>query len=311
MNTTSSYQLLSPAKLNLMLHITGRRADGYHQLQTLFQLLDYGDTLHFELREDKQITLTPDIAGVTQEDNLIIRAAKLLQQKISLQTSPQQSPQPRLLGIDIRLEKILPMGGGIGGGSSNAATTLLALNQLWDAGFNINQLAELGLQLGADVPVFIRGQSAWAEGVGEQLQAVDIPEAWYLVLKPDCEVSTAKIFSSKQLTRDTSPITMAAVFEQGACSIFSRNYRNDCEKVVRALYPQVEAAFNWLNSHCTASVPARLTGTGACVFANFPDRVSAQRILQQLPKTLQNNGLQGFVAKGVNVSPTHQTLGIL
>jgi 4-diphosphocytidyl-2-C-methyl-D-erythritol kinase len=186
------------------------------------------------------------------------------------------------------------MGGGLGGGSSNAATTLLALNQLWKTSLSPDQLARLGLQLGADVPVFIRGRSAWAEGIGEQLQAIEIPETWYLVLKPDCEVSTAEIFSHKQLTRDTSPITIAAFFEQGNS--------NNCEAVVRALYPPVDTALKWLSGFTTS---ARLTGTGACVFASFPDKISAQQILQQLPK-----GLQGFVARGLNVSPTHQQLGL-
>ncbi|WP_101759751.1 4-(cytidine 5'-diphospho)-2-C-methyl-D-erythritol kinase [Oceanicoccus sp. KOV_DT_Chl] len=279
--------LLSPAKLNLMLHITGRRADGYHQLQTLFQLLDYGDTLHFQLRDDSQIQLHSELSGVEPQHNLIVKAASLLQ-------SHSQSP----LGIDIWLDKILPMGGGIGGGSSNAATTLLALNHLWQLGLDLDQLATLGLQLGADVPVFVRGHSAWAEGVGEQLQAIEIAETWYFVAKPDCSVSTAEIFSHKQLTRDTSPITIAAVFEQG--------HRNDCEAVVRVLYPQVESALNWLSSHSPNHTPARLTGTGACVFACFPDQQSAQQLLQHLPV-----GLHGFVAKGVNISPTHRSLNLM
>ena len=293
------YSLLSPAKLNLMLHITGRRKDGYHQLQTLFQLLDYGDTLHFSLRNDGEIHLTPAIPGVATEDNLIIRAARLIQRA---QLAASDSP----LGVDIRLEKILPMGGGIGGGSSNAATTLLALNQLWGTRLSLDTLAKLGLQLGADVPVFIRGRSAWAEGVGEQLQAIDIPETCYLVLKPSCEVSTAKIFSCKQLTRDSSPITIAAAFEQGDGSNFCNDWHNDCESVVRALYPPVDAALKWLNRYAHPSSPARLTGTGSCVFASFPDHMSAQQILQQLP-----NELTGFIAKGVNISPTHLALDLL
>lgn len=272
----------APAKLNLMLHITGRRDDGYHQLQTLFQLLDYGDSLHFRLREDGDITLTPPIPGVLAEDNLIIRAARQLQQHCNTG-----------LGADIKLQKILPLGGGIGGGSSNAATTLLALNQLWQTGLDLQTLAELGLNLGADVPVFVRGRSAWAEGVGEQLQAVEIPDSWYLVVKPQCEVSTAKIFSNRQLTRDTTPRTIAAVFEQGG--------HNDCEPVVRELYPPVDFALRWLDQYA----PARLTGTGACVFARFPDPASAQQIHHQLPSQLQ-----GFVARGVNFSPTHQALNL-
>lgn len=281
-------KLLSPAKLNLMLHITGRRADGYHHLQTLFQLLDYGDTLEFEANDSGAITLAPALPGVPESANLIVRAAKLLQ---------QSQPSAARLGAHIKLAKIMPMGGGIGGGSSNAATTLLALNELWGCQLGLEQLAVIGLQLGADVPVFVKGQSAWAEGVGERLQAIDIPDTWYLVIKPDCEISTAEIFSHKQLTRDTVPITIAAVFEQGN--------RNDCEPVVRALYPQVDAALTWLNGHIVNRPPARLTGTGACVFASFPDQHSAQQILHHLPSELQ-----GFVAKGVNRSPTHQALGL-
>jgi 4-diphosphocytidyl-2-C-methyl-D-erythritol kinase len=278
--------LLSPAKLNLMLHITGRRADGYHQLQTVFQLLDYGDKLTFDSRSDDRITLTPAIAGVAHEDNLIVKAARSLQ---------QLSPTPQ--GADIQLHKVLPLGGGIGGGSSNAATTLLALNQLWGLQLSLEQLAATGLQLGADVPVFIHGRSAWAEGVGEQLQAIDIPETCYLVVQPGCEVSTAKVFSHKQLTRNTSPITIAAFFEQGI--------RNDCEAVVRKLYPPVDLAMKWLSSHTPANNPARLTGTGCCVFASFADHFSAQQILQQLPA-----GMNAFIANGVGISPTHRALNI-
>lgn len=283
MNTLS---LLSPAKLNLMLHITGRRPDGYHLLQTVFQLLDYGDTLHFTPREDNKITLSPAIPGVANDNNLIVKAARLLQQQTATG-----------FGVDIELEKILPMGGGIGGGSSNAATTLLALNQLWELHLSLDQLADIGLQLGADVPVFVRGHSAWAEGIGEQLHAMTIPETWYLVLKPDCEVSTSEIFSHKQLTRNTSPITMAAFFEQ--------DNLNDCQQVVRNLYPPVDSALKWLSEHSANNRPARLTGTGACVYTDFPDKESAQRVFSQLPK-----GLQGFIAKGVDVSPSHLALNL-
>ncbi len=294
MNAVTTLSLASPAKLNLMLHITGRRPDGYHQLQTLFQLLDYGDTLHFANREDTDITLTPAIEGVAESDNLIVKAARLLQQC-----------SDRAVGADIRIDKILPMGGGLGGGSSNAATTLLGLNHLWKLGLSVDQLAALGLQLGADVPVFIRGESAWAEGVGEQLQAVELPERCYCVIKPPCEVATAEIFSHKQLTRDSSPITIAAVFEQGG--------RNDCEATVRELYPAVDTALTWLNKVLTGLnqdtdkdfMSARLTGTGACIFAEFADRESAQHVLDKLP-----NELQGFIANGVNISPVHKTLNM-
>ena len=277
--------LLSPAKLNLMLHITGRRGDGYHTLQTVFQLLDYGDTMRFTSRDDDRITLHPQLPGVEPADNLIHRAATLLQQATGCGR-----------GADIEIDKILPMGGGIGGGSSNAATTLLALNHLWQTGLDLQQLAELGLQLGADVPVFVRGHSAWAEGVGEQLQAIDIAETWYLVIKPPCEVSTAEIFSHKQLTRNTPPITIAAFFGQGG--------HNDCEPIVRELYQDVDKALIWLQKKAPDNI-ARLTGTGACVFTQCTDEVSARQLLKALP-----GGLEGFVARGVNRSPVHRTLGL-
>jgi len=273
-------RLTSPAKLNLFLHIVGQRADGYHLLQTVFQLLDYGDSMEFSRREDGEIILHSQIQDLPVEDNLVYRAARLLQQQTACQ-----------FGATIKLEKHLPMGGGIGGGSSNAATTLLALNQLWNTQLAEAELADLGLQLGADVPVFVRGHSAFAEGIGEILQAIDIPETYYLVIKPGCHVASAQIFSRKELTRDTPAITIAAFFEQGG--------RNDCENVVRQLYPEVDIAFNWLNQYGQA----RLTGTGACVFLAFESEAEAQHVFQQLPENLQ-----GFVARGVNISPTHSEL---
>jgi 4-diphosphocytidyl-2-C-methyl-D-erythritol kinase len=272
--------LLSPAKLNLFLHITGRRADGYHNLQTLFQLLDYGDTLHFSSSDT--LSLAPDIAGVPAQDNLILRAAELLRRE----TGCRQ-------GAAIALEKRLPLGGGIGGGSSNAATTLLALNHLWNLKLSLDELATLGLQLGADVPVFVKGRSAWAEGVGEHLEPVELPLRNYLILVPPCQVSTALIFSQQALTRNSSAITIAAFLREGG--------RNDCEPVVRSLYPEVAFALDWL-SHFA---PARMTGTGACVFASFADRAAAHAVLQQLP-----TGYRGFVAQGVNKSPVHAALGL-
>ena len=274
--------LPAPAKLNLFLHVTGRRADGYHTLQTLFQLLDHGDTLSFSARDDGAIALTPAIAGVPTEQNLVVRAARLLQQHSGCR-----------LGADIDLDKRLPMGGGIGGGSSDAATALLGLNELWQLGLSIDTLAQLGLQLGADVPLFVRGRSAWAEGVGEQLQPFDLPPRNYLILVPPCAVSTAEIFSSEALTRNTSAIKIAAFREQGG--------RNDCEPVVRKRYPEVAFALDWLS----AFAPARMTGTGACVFAAFDDRVTAESVLAQIPA-----GYDGFVATGVNHSPLHQALNI-
>lgn len=278
MNTTLT--LPAPAKLNLMLHITGRREDGYHNLQTVFQLLDRGDQLSFTARNDSAITLSPAIAGVPFEDNLIVRAAKLLQQHSNCSA-----------GADIQLDKKLPMGGGIGGGSSNAATTLVGLNHLWHCGLSVDALAELGRQLGADVPVFVRGHSAWAEGVGEHLQPLEIPEKWFLVLTPDCHVSTAEIFCHKRLTRDTPIIKVAAFFEGDS--------QNDCQPLVRKLYPEVDFALDWLNQYGTS----RMTGTGASVFAAFDSEASAQAVLEKIP-----NELSGFVAKGVNISPLQQQL---
>jgi 4-diphosphocytidyl-2-C-methyl-D-erythritol kinase len=275
--------LLSPAKLNLFLHITGRRPDGYHQLQTVFQLLDYGDRLSFRRRKDQEITLTPAIPGVAFADNLIVRAAHLLQARARVTA-----------GIDIHLEKRLPMGGGLGGGSSNAATTLVALNYLWQCGLTRAQLHDLGLQLGADVPVFIGAQSAWAEGVGEQLQPLELSENWYLVLHPQCTVSTAEIFSHKDLTRDTTNITVAAFLEQGG--------QNDCQNLVRKLYPPVDKALNWLSQFAR---DARMTGTGASVFATFATEAKAQQILALAPPDLP-----GFVARGINRSALYNLLPV-
>jgi 4-diphosphocytidyl-2-C-methyl-D-erythritol kinase len=271
----TSLTLPAPAKLNLFLHITGRRDDGYHNLQTLFQLLDHGDKLQFTLRDDGEIRLTPAIAGVPHEENLIVKAARALQQASGTN-----------LGANIRLDKRLPMGGGIGGGSSNAATTLLGLNYLWGSPLNPQQLADIGVSLGADVPVFVHGKTAWAEGVGEQLQAIDMPEKWYLVATPNCHVSTAEIFSHKDLTRDTSAIKVAAFLEQGG--------RNDCQPLVRKLYPEVGETLDWLSQFGHA----QMTGTGASVFIAFDSEESAQAVLEKLPEDIQ-----GFVARGVDTSP--------
>ena len=276
-----NFSLPAPAKLNLFLHITGRRADGYHNLQTLFQFLDQADTLHFSRRNDNQILLHTDIPGVASHDNLIVRAALALQ-------NAAQCP----LGADIRLDKTLPMGGGLGGGSSDAATTLLGLNALWQTGLSLQQLANIGLKLGADVPVFVHGHAAWAEGVGEKLQPVDIPEPWYVVLTPNAHISTAAAFSHPELTRNSDPITLRA-FSAGAA-------RNDFEKVVRQLSPAVDAALQWLAQHGNA----RMTGTGACVFLACPDAGHAARILAASP-------VQGFISRGQNVSPAHRALDAL
>lgn len=272
--------LTAPAKLNLFLHITGRRDDGYHNLQTVFQLLDHGDTLDIAATETGEIRVLPELADVPLKDNLIYKAARLLQ---------QHSHCPK--GADITLHKVLPMGGGIGGGSSDAATTLLGLNQLWGLNLPLEELANLGRQLGADVPVFIHGRSAWAEGIGEQLTPLDLPEDYFVVLTPDCHVATAKIFSHKGLTRDTPVIKVAAFLEQGG--------HNDCQPLVQNLYPEVDKALNWL----VKFADAKMTGTGACVFAKVDSQEQGQKILEQAP-----NNLKGFVAKGVNLSPTHRQL---
>jgi len=272
--------LPAPAKLNLMLHILGRRADGYHELQTVFQFLDFGDELDFAVREDGIIQLHSDLHDVPHDSNLIVKAARQLQQ-LSGST----------LGADIWLRKVLPMGGGIGGGSSDAATTLLALNHLWRLGCSEDTLAELGLKLGADVPVFVRGHAAFAEGVGEKLTPVEPAEPWYLVLVPQVSVSTAEIFSDPLLTRDSAPIKVRPVLEG--------NSRNDCQPVVERRYPEVRNALNLLGKF----TEARLTGTGSCVFGAFPSKAEADRVSHLLTETLT-----GFVAKGSNVSMLHRKL---
>lgn len=275
--------LPAPAKLNLMLHILGRRADGYHELQTLFQFLDAGDELGFALRRDGEIRLHTAIEGVPHDSNLIVRAARLLQ---------QHSHCP--LGADIWLDKRLPMGGGIGGGSSDAATTLLGLNHLWQLNCSEDLLTSLGLSLGADVPVFVRGRAAFAEGVGEKLQPVTLPEPWFLVAIPQVLVSTAEIFSDPELTRDTPPIKVRSLLEGGG--------RNDCQPVVMKRYPEVRNALILLNKF----VPTRLTGTGACVFGSFPNEDDADKVARQLPATLPS-----FIAQGRNISMLHRKLETL
>lgn len=277
----ASLTLSSPAKLNLFLHITGRRADGYHELQTIFQLLDYGDDLHFESNDSGEILLHCNDAALNGDDNLVVRAARTLQRRTGSKA-----------GAVIRLHKRIPAGAGLGGGSSNAATTLVALNQLWRTGLDTEQLCGLGVSLGADVPVFVNGESAWAEGVGEVLVPVDLPEKTYLVITPDCHVSTAEIFSHQELTRDTTAIKMAA--------FLAGQTRNDCENLVRRLYPPVDRALNWLGHHA----PARMTGTGASVFAEFDSYEEAEVVFSQLPEELK-----GFVARGLQRSDLAAKVG--
>ncbi|MFJ3111168.1 4-(cytidine 5'-diphospho)-2-C-methyl-D-erythritol kinase [Pseudomonas putida] len=272
--------LPAPAKLNLWLHIIGRRADGYHELETVFQFLDHGDELSFALREDGVIRLHTEIEAVPHDSNLIVRAARKLQEQ-----------SDTALGADIWLTKVLPMGGGIGGGSSDAATTLLALAHLWQLDWDEDRLAALGLSLGADVPVFVRGHAAFAQGVGEQLTPVDPIEPWYVVLVPQVSVSTVEIFSHPQLTRDSLPLKMRPVPEG--------NSRNDCQPVVEQNYPEVRNALNSLGKF----TEARLTGTGSCVFGAFPSKAEADKVLALLSATQT-----GFVAKGSNISMLHRKL---
>ncbi|MEI7282428.1 4-(cytidine 5'-diphospho)-2-C-methyl-D-erythritol kinase [Pectobacterium carotovorum] len=276
----------APAKLNLFLYITGQREDGYHLLQTLFQFLDYGDTLTIQPRDDDQINLLTPIDGVENEQNLIVRAARLLQQHCE-----RYNIHPARFGADISIEKCLPMGGGLGGGSSNAATVLVALNHLWQSGLNVDTLAELGLQLGADVPVFVRGHSAFAEGVGEQLTPASPPEKWYLVAHPGVSIATPLIFGDPELTRN-SPI-------RDLETLLNQTFVNDCEAIARKRFREVEQLLSWLLEYA----PARLTGTGACVFAEFDTEFAARQVLGQAPEWLN-----GFVARGVNISPLQRTL---
>jgi len=276
----------APAKLNLFLYITGRRADGYHNLQTLFQFLDYGDSLHITPDSSGRISLTTPVDGVAHDDNLIVRAATMLRQ-----AAQAQNRLPHNAGAQIAIEKRLPMGGGLGGGSSNAATVLVALNHLWEVGFSPEALAELGIKLGADVPVFVRGFAAFAQGVGERLQPADPAEKWYLVAHPGVSVPTPLVFNDPQLTRDTPARSLAA--------LLSTPFHNDCEAVVRKRFREVDDLVSWLLEYA----PSRLTGTGACVFAEFDTESAARQVLELAPKWVC-----GFVARGVNVSPLHRTL---
>ncbi|KJY96452.1 4-(cytidine 5'-diphospho)-2-C-methyl-D-erythritol kinase [Pseudoalteromonas ruthenica] len=276
--------VIAPAKLNLFLHITGRRDDGYHELETLFTFLDHGDELHFQPRQDSRLELAP-MNGVANEDNLIFRAGELLRQAY-------QQRGLEVCGVNIDIDKRLPMGGGVGGGSSDAATTLLALNSLWGNKLSLDELAELGIQLGADVPVFIGGSSALARGVGEQLQAVDVPQHWYLVVHPQVHISTAAVFGHPDLPRDSAPLPQQWQHAE---------HRNDCEALVKKLYSEVEKTLQWLLKYA----PSRMTGTGACCFAAFDSERAALDVLEKLPTEWQ-----GFVAKSLNQSPAHTALGL-
>lgn len=265
----------APGKLNLMLRILGRRADGYHLLQTVFQFIDLCDWLHFEVRGDGEIRRVDGPHGLPEAEDLTIRAARALKASTA-------SP----LGVDIRLDKRLPMGGGLGGGSSDAATALVALNRLWGLGLAPDRLAGIGLTLGADVPVFVHGRAAWAEGVGERLVSVEIPEPWYLVAIPRVSVSTAGVFSAPDLTRDSPPVKMA--------DFLAGEHSNDCLAVVEREYPEVSRALKWLARYGSA----RLTGTGACVFAELGSRAAAEAAAAEAP-----GDLDVLVARACNRSP--------
>jgi 4-diphosphocytidyl-2-C-methyl-D-erythritol kinase len=260
----------APAKLNLFLHVTGRRADGYHLLQTVFQLIDHGDTLHFTLRDDSALRRVTALPGVPEESDLILRAARLLQAEVRRRTGALPP------GVDIAIDKVLPMGGGVGGGSSDAATTLMALNKLWNAGLSRQELMDLGLPLGADIPFFIFGENAFAEGVGEALQPVRTPDCWYVVIEPGVMVPTAAIFGSEHLTRNTPAVNIADFSSHSEKSGFGKN---DLQQVATKLFPPVAEAVEWL----AAYGEARMTGSGACVFSAVATEADADAVLAKVP----------------------------
>ncbi len=271
--------LIAPAKLNLFLHINGQRPDGYHELETLFVFLNYGDTLDFTLRDSSKITLECDIDNLAIEDNLVYRAATTLQQYSESN-----------LGTHIKIHKRLPSGGGVGGGSSDAATTLLALNKLWQLNYSLDELAKIGVNLGADVPVFINGKTTIAHGIGDEFETTSVDEKWYLVVHPNVHVSTQAIFTHPDLPRNTAKLTNN--WQQS-------NLGNDCEELVKKLYPEVEKTLEWLLKYG----PSRMTGTGACCFVSFTCEQDAHNALAELP-----HDWHCFVAKSANISPAHSEL---
>jgi 4-diphosphocytidyl-2-C-methyl-D-erythritol kinase len=281
-STGSSLESLwpAPAKLNLFLHVTGRRPDGYHDLQTLFQLIDLTDTIGVTVRSDGQIERVAGPAGVSPESDLVVRAARAL-----------QTASGTALGASLRVVKRIPIGGGLGGGSSDAATTLLVLNRLWGRRLPIQELSKLGRVLGADVPVFLLGSSAWAEGRGDILTPVELPPRWYVIIRPQAAISTAEVFQAPELTRNSPLITIRGFLESGG--------RNDCEPVVCARYGEVREALGWL----AQSAPARLTGTGSCIFAQFTTEAAAGAVAARVPDRWTS-----FVVRGLNGSPLHERL---
>ncbi|MXP67349.1 4-(cytidine 5'-diphospho)-2-C-methyl-D-erythritol kinase [Pantoea sp. Aalb] len=280
----------TPGKLNLFLYITGRRIDGYHNLQTLFQFLDYGDTLTIDInKKNKKIVLLTPIAGVLDEENLIIRAVKEMR-KIAISHDKISSST----GVQITLKKRLPIGGGLGGGSSNAATILVALNYLWNIKLSNKELADIGLKLGADVPIFIYGHAAFAEGIGEQLKLVTPKEQWYLILNPNIKIRTSDLFNDPKLKRNSPIRTLDELLNQP--------FHNDCEELVRKKFHEIDYLMCWLKKYA----PARLTGTGSCIFAEFNNEYDARKILE-----LSSKYINGFVAHGLNISPLQYKLGKL
>lgn len=269
-NWSSAYP--APAKINLFLHVTGRRPDGYHTLQTLFRFVSLEDTLHFAPRSDDRVVLANPIPGVVPETDLTVRAAEALRRAAGIRD-----------GVTLQLTKRLPMGGGLGGGSSDAATVLIALNYLWQLGGSQAELQALALPLGADVPVFVFGQSAFAEGVGEALSAVALPAAWYLIIHPGVAVPTAGIFTSPDLRRDTP----AMAPEDWASALLGGVGANDLEPVAVALYPEVGKALDWLRAQPETAGRVRMTGSGACVFAVFDEEAAAQAVCQRVPAEWQ------------------------
>ena len=290
-------ELPAPAKLNLFLHVVGRRPDGYHELQTVFQFLDLVDRVRFARRNDTLLRRTAAIPGVEEANDLVMRAARLLRDESGSE-----------MGADIGVEKRIPLGGGLGGGSSDAASTLVGLDRLWGLGLGSDRLAALGVKLGADVPVFVRGLAAWAEGVGERLAPVVLERPWYVLLVPPFAVSTAEVFNAPALTRNTPRIRMARLFRGGADSSKSPvriehlldGARNDCEPLVRAMHPEVGEAIDWLSRHAHS----RMTGTGSTVFAPFASRDRAIEVAGEAPAPWR-----GLVARGLNRSPLLDVAG--
>ncbi|MBL4940877.1 MAG: 4-(cytidine 5'-diphospho)-2-C-methyl-D-erythritol kinase [Colwellia sp.] len=299
-NINKTFKFPSPAKLNLFLHVVGQRSDGYHELETLFQFLDYSDTIEISITENTDIVLLTPIKGISNEDNLIVKAAHLLQEHL------QKNQDTPIYGAKISIEKILPMGGGLGGGSSNAATILVALNTLWQSNFSHIELAKMGLTLGADIPIFVHGFAAFAQGIGEQLTPVEPAECWYLVSKPKVNISTASVFASADLPRKTAKLA-SDEFSNNYCDhdLFNEDsfnegkYHNDCQTMVIKHYDEVAKLLAWLVEYA----PSRMTGTGACIFSRFSSQQEACDLQAKLPI-----GISSFVAQGLNKSPLRSVI---